>query len=54
VEARGASALDIVARGIGTVRMALAGGGRVINGNWAGRREMGTGKDDLMVSCACS
>ena len=43
-----------MASGIGTVRMAWAGGGRVINGNWGGRREMGTGIDDLIVSCACS
>jgi hypothetical protein len=54
----GASAVDVdvdvVARGIGTVRIALAGGGRVIKGNWGGRREMGTGIDDLIVACACS
>jgi hypothetical protein len=60
VRTRGASEedvdVDVVARGIGTVRIALAleGGGRVIKGNWGGRREMGTGIDDLIVSFACS
>jgi hypothetical protein len=56
VGTRGASEVDVdgAARGIGTVRMALIGGGRVIKGNWGGRRDMGTGIDDLIVSFVCS